>query len=69
MKEPYFLKKPTNKLAGKDRAAVIGKCLSEFIEQYKKETEGYVPHTDLSDNKVPGDLFEAFLSHASEIGW
>ena len=69
MKEPYFLKKPTSKVVGKDRVAIIGKSLSEFIEQYKKETECYISRQDANDVKVPKDVFEAFLSNASETGY
>ena len=68
LKEPYFLRRPTNRLLGKDRAAVTGKCLSEFIDQYKKETESFATNEEGSDTKTPEDVFEDFLQYASEAG-
>ena len=69
LKEPYYVKKPTSKLVGKDRAAIIGKSLSEFIEQYQRETDSYISTLDANNVKVPMDLFEAFLSSATETGF
>ena len=68
LKEPYFLRRPTNRLLGKDRAAVTGRCLSEFIAQYKKETESFGTSEEESDSKTPDDVFDAFLQYASESG-
>ena len=68
LKEPYFLRRPTNRLLGKDRAAVTGKCLSEFIDQYKKETESFATDGEGLDTKTPNDVFDDFLQYASESG-
>ena len=66
LKEPYFFKKPSNKLVGKDKAAVIGKSLSEFIEQYKRETENCIQ--DEQQDSIPRNMFDTFLANASETG-
>ena len=65
LKEPYFFKKPSNKLVGKDKAAVIGKSLSEFIDQYRRETETCVPE---DDEPIPKQTFDIFLANATETG-
>ncbi len=41
LREPYFLKAPSTKLSGKDRAAIVAKELHEFLGHYKRETELY----------------------------
>ena len=66
LKDSYFIKKPTKKLMGKDRAAVIGKSLGEFIDRYKKETE--LIGEEKTGDSLPEDLFEQFLSCATESG-
>ena len=39
LREPYFLKAPSVKLSGKDRAAIVAKELNEFLSHYRRETE------------------------------
>ena len=39
LREPYFLKAPSIKLGGKDRAAIVAKELNEFLGHYRRETE------------------------------
>ena len=39
LREPYFLKAPSAKLSGKDRAAIVAKELNEFLGHYRRETE------------------------------
>ena len=39
LREPYFLKAPSAKLSGKDRAAIVAKELNEFLSHYRRETE------------------------------
>ncbi len=39
LREPYFLKAPSIKLSGKDRAAIVAKELNEFLGHYRRETE------------------------------
>ena len=36
LKEPYFLRKPSAKLVGKDRAAAVARVLAEFLSQYTR---------------------------------
>ena len=39
LREPYYLKAPSAKLSGKDRAAIVAKELNEFLGHYRRETE------------------------------
>ena len=66
LKDSYFVKKPSSKLVGKDRAAVIGKHLGDFIERYKKETE--MLGEEGTDQHLPDKVFQQFLGCASESG-
>ena len=66
LKDSYFLKRPTSKLVGKDRAAVVGKSLGDFIDRYKKETE--MIGDDDADEHLPQEMFERFLGSATESG-
>ena len=66
LKDSYFVKKPSSKLVGKDRAAVIGKHLGDFIERYKKETE--MMGEEETDQHLPEKVFQQFLGCASESG-
>ena len=66
LKDSYFVKKPSSKLVGKDRAAVIGKHLGDFIERYKKETE--MLGEEGTDQHLPDKVFQQFLGCATESG-
>ena len=66
LKDSYFVKKPSKKLVGKDRAAVIGKSLGDFIDRYRKETE--IIGEEKTEENLPEDLFEQFLAGATESG-
>ena len=41
LKEPYFLRKPSAKLVGKDRAAAVARVLAEFLSQYTRYSKVY----------------------------
>ena len=41
LKEPYFLRKPSAKLVGKDRAAAVARVLAEFLSQYTRYSTVY----------------------------
>ena len=66
LRDSYFVKKPTAKLVGKDRAAVVGKSLGDFIERYRKETD--LIGEERTEKHLPRDLFDQFLASATESG-
>ena len=87
LKEPYFLRKPSAKLVGKDRAAAVARVLAEFLSQYTRystqynthsiqystlhytrETECHVQAEADTEARVPAEIFQSFLLHASEAG-
>ena len=45
LKEPYFLRKPSAKLVGKDRAAAVARVLAEFLSQYTRYSTQYNTHS------------------------
>ncbi|XP_040571804.1 tubulin polyglutamylase TTLL5 [Lepeophtheirus salmonis] len=65
LREPYFLKAPSIKLSGKDRAAIVAKELNEFLGHYKRETE---VHTVYKEDKtmIPRHIFEEFIAFAND---
>ena len=63
LREPYYLKAPSNKLSGKDRAAVVAKELHEFLSHYKRETELYALFID-EPKMIARHQFEEFIANA-----
>lgn len=66
LREPYFLKAPSVKLSGKDRAAVIAKELSEFLGHYRRETEAFTVFRE-EQGMVPRHTFEEFIAFAHDV--
>ena len=65
LREPYFLKAPSSKLSGKDRAAIVAKELNEFLGHYRRETELYTVFREES-GMVPRHIFEEFVAFAND---
>ncbi|QQP38658.1 Tubulin polyglutamylase TTLL5like [Caligus rogercresseyi] len=65
LREPYFLKAPSVKLSGKDRAAIVAKELNEFLGHYKRETEVYTVYKE-DKSMIPRHIFEEFVAFAND---
>ncbi|KAB0803333.1 hypothetical protein PPYR_00303 [Photinus pyralis] len=65
LRTPFSVKVPSQKLLGKDRAAIIAKQLNDFLYIYNRETEMYgdVLHRP---SELPSNLFIEFLENARE---
>ena len=62
-----MLKKPNEKLGGKDKAAIVAKDLGDFLSHYKKETEMFTVFREES-GMVPRHIFEEFVMCANDSG-
>ena len=65
LREPYFLKAPSAKLSGKDRAAIVAKELNEFLGHYRRETECFTVFKE-EQGMVPRHTFEEFIAFAND---
>ena len=65
LREPYFLKAPSSKLSGKDRAAIVAKELNEFLGHYRRETECFTVFKEEA-GMVPRHTFEEFIAFAND---
>ena len=65
LREPYFLKAPSAKLSGKDRAAIVAKELNEFLGHYRRETECFTVFKE-EQGMVPRHTFEEFVAFAND---
>ncbi|TRY73203.1 hypothetical protein TCAL_16885 [Tigriopus californicus] len=65
LREPYFLKAPSIKLSGKDRAAIVAKELNEFLGHYRRETDLYTAFKEES-GMIPRHTFEEFIAFAND---
>ena len=65
LREPYFLKAPSAKLSGKDRAAIVAKELNEFLGHYRRETECFTVFKEEA-GMVPRHTFEEFVAFAND---
>lgn len=65
LREPYFLKAPSIKLSGKDRAAIVAKELNEFLGHYRRETELFTLFREES-GMVARHVFEEFIAFAND---
>lgn len=68
-KLPQFIKNPLNhKIASKDRSALILKMLSDYIENYLRDTETMQEQMAAANRfgHVPQKMFMEFISSASE---
>ena len=65
LREPYYLKAPSIKLSGKDRAAIVAKELNEFLGHYRKETDCHTTFKEES-GMVPRHTFEEFVAFAND---
>ncbi|XP_051161057.1 tubulin polyglutamylase TTLL5 [Leptopilina boulardi] len=65
LKTPFLFTLPNSKLSDKDRAAITAKQLSDFLQQYNKETDLYADTVD-RPRTVPNRLFQKFLAAANE---
>ena len=65
LREPYFLKAPSAKLSGKDRAAIVAKELNEFLGHYRRETECFTIFKEEA-GMVPRHTFEEFVAFAND---
>ncbi|XP_037947444.1 tubulin polyglutamylase ttll6 isoform X2 [Teleopsis dalmanni] len=65
-KTPVLFKNPENaKVVNKARSAMVAKLLSDFLEQYIRDTEAYIDSFEYY-NMIPTKLYNDFLNHALE---